>query len=269
MLEAGHDLRYAIDATRLRQELGWRPRYPDFRDPLARTIEPSAASPARSTPSRGTSTCRSGRIFGAWVDLRDGPSYGRGITAEVTPAGPCTRPAASATPTRRSSPSRSAPTSSTSWQAVAHTGASGGNPEPRAGASSRVVALTRAEDDFADSGACPSVVDDQCGRLTFTFVVEDAIENLTATLARVGDIPRHQWRPHAQLGRDRGGHHGTTWSPRRRREAVRHGANTTDSSAPRASVLAPATAQQVGAGQADSVEIAYASTRYTFQSRTE
>lgn len=61
MLEAGHDLRYAIDATRLRQELGWRPRYPDFRNPLARTIEPSAASPARSTPSRGTSTCRSPR----------------------------------------------------------------------------------------------------------------------------------------------------------------------------------------------------------------
>ena len=35
----GHDLRYAIDATRLRDELGWRPRYASFRDGLAATIE--------------------------------------------------------------------------------------------------------------------------------------------------------------------------------------------------------------------------------------
>jgi dTDP-glucose 4,6-dehydratase len=35
----GHDLRYAIDATRLRTELGWRPTYPAFRDGLAATID--------------------------------------------------------------------------------------------------------------------------------------------------------------------------------------------------------------------------------------
>ncbi len=35
----GHDLRYAIDASRLRDELGWRPRYASFRDGLAATIE--------------------------------------------------------------------------------------------------------------------------------------------------------------------------------------------------------------------------------------
>ncbi|MDO8108547.1 dTDP-glucose 4,6-dehydratase [Isoptericola sp. b441] len=35
----GHDLRYAIDATKLRTELGWRPRYTTFRDGLAATIE--------------------------------------------------------------------------------------------------------------------------------------------------------------------------------------------------------------------------------------
>lgn len=34
----GHDLRYAIDATKLRDELGWRPKYVDFNDGLTATI---------------------------------------------------------------------------------------------------------------------------------------------------------------------------------------------------------------------------------------
>lgn len=36
---AGHDLRYAIDATKLREELGWEPEYTDFAEGLAATIE--------------------------------------------------------------------------------------------------------------------------------------------------------------------------------------------------------------------------------------
>ncbi|WP_110589662.1 dTDP-glucose 4,6-dehydratase [Microbacterium suaedae] len=34
----GHDMRYAIDSSRLRAELGWRPQYPSFRAGLEATI---------------------------------------------------------------------------------------------------------------------------------------------------------------------------------------------------------------------------------------
>src|SRR5699024_8323535 len=36
---AGHDLRYAIDASLLRDELGWAPIYTDFTDGLAATVD--------------------------------------------------------------------------------------------------------------------------------------------------------------------------------------------------------------------------------------
>lgn len=35
----GHDLRYAIDASKLRDELGWRPKYTNFREGLQATID--------------------------------------------------------------------------------------------------------------------------------------------------------------------------------------------------------------------------------------
>lgn len=34
----GHDMRYAIDSSKLRRELGWRPKYTKFEDGLAETI---------------------------------------------------------------------------------------------------------------------------------------------------------------------------------------------------------------------------------------
>ena len=34
----GHDMRYAIDAGRLRDELGWAPRFTSFEDGMADTI---------------------------------------------------------------------------------------------------------------------------------------------------------------------------------------------------------------------------------------
>lgn len=36
---AGHDLRYAIDATKLQKQLGWKPKYTDFEQGLQSTID--------------------------------------------------------------------------------------------------------------------------------------------------------------------------------------------------------------------------------------
>lgn len=49
---AGHDLRYAIDSTKLRETLGWAPRYSDFEAGLASTIRWYRENEAWWAPSK-------------------------------------------------------------------------------------------------------------------------------------------------------------------------------------------------------------------------
>lgn len=58
----GHDLRYAIDSTKLRTELGWEPRYTTFRDGLAATIEWYRANPEWWRAARVTSETTYARL---------------------------------------------------------------------------------------------------------------------------------------------------------------------------------------------------------------
>ncbi len=48
----GHDMRYAIDAAKLRDELGWIPQYTTFRDGLAATIDWYRANEAWWRPQK-------------------------------------------------------------------------------------------------------------------------------------------------------------------------------------------------------------------------
>lgn len=58
----GHDMRYAIDASRLRDELGWRPRYAGFREGLAATIEWYRANEAWWRPRKEATEAKYARL---------------------------------------------------------------------------------------------------------------------------------------------------------------------------------------------------------------
>lgn len=54
----GHDLRYAIDSTKIRKELGWAPSYADFKDGLKATIDWYVANEAWWKPQKDATEAR-------------------------------------------------------------------------------------------------------------------------------------------------------------------------------------------------------------------
>ena len=58
----GHDLRYAIDASKLINELGWKPVYTDFRQGLAQTIEWYKVNEAWWKPQKQATEAKYSRI---------------------------------------------------------------------------------------------------------------------------------------------------------------------------------------------------------------
>jgi dTDP-glucose 4,6-dehydratase len=58
----GHDLRYGIDSTKLRTDLGWRPRYADFGEGLAATIGWYRTNEAWWRPQKAATEAKYARV---------------------------------------------------------------------------------------------------------------------------------------------------------------------------------------------------------------
>jgi dTDP-glucose 4,6-dehydratase len=54
----GHDLRYAIDSRKIREELGWKPRYTDFGEGLQATIDWYTSNQAWWKPQKATTEAK-------------------------------------------------------------------------------------------------------------------------------------------------------------------------------------------------------------------
>ena len=67
----GHDRRYAIDASKLRRELGWRPTHTDFSEGLQSTIDWYLTHPrtlvAPHQSRDRSAVCRAGEVRGRGV----------------------------------------------------------------------------------------------------------------------------------------------------------------------------------------------------------
>ena len=57
----GHDRRYAIDSSKLRCELGWRPAHADFAEGLRQTIDWYVANESWWRPAKEATEARYGR----------------------------------------------------------------------------------------------------------------------------------------------------------------------------------------------------------------
>jgi len=69
----GHDLRYSIDASKIKRELGWSPKYTDLREGLAQTIDWYKQNEAWWKPQKAETEAKY-KELGRWIVLSGVPA---------------------------------------------------------------------------------------------------------------------------------------------------------------------------------------------------